>query len=99
MLRKELTGRVDWCGEALLGRPPHEIARRGVGYVPEARDVFPTLTVEQNLELGWMPRRRAMVARRDDAPLPTVPLGASAYGVRLFDRFVRDTIEAPKRAD
>lgn len=63
------TGRVDWRGEALLGRPPHEIARRGVGYVPEARDVFPTLTVEQNLELGWMPRRRGMLGRRDDEPL------------------------------
>jgi leucyl aminopeptidase len=47
----------------------------------------------------WAHIDMASMAWRDDAPLPTVPLGASAYGVRLFDRFVRDTIEAPKRAD
>jgi len=36
----------------LAGRKPHEIARAGIGYVPENRDVFPTLTVRQNLVLG-----------------------------------------------
>lgn len=50
-------------------------------------------------EVRWAHIDMASMAWRDDAALPTVPLGASAYGVRLFDRFVRDTIEAPKRAD
>jgi leucyl aminopeptidase len=45
----------------------------------------------------WAHLDIASMAWRDDQPLPTVPLGASAFGVRLFDRFVRDHIEAPAR--
>ncbi|MBL8376579.1 MAG: ABC transporter ATP-binding protein [Burkholderiales bacterium] len=45
-------GSVRFKGEELLGRKPFEIAHRGIGYVPENRDIFPTLTVEQNLILG-----------------------------------------------
>ena len=45
-------GRVQWLSQDLLGLAPHLIARSGVGYVPETRDVFPLLTVHQNLLLG-----------------------------------------------
>ena len=45
-------GTVRWRGQPLLGKPPHEIARLGVGYEPENKDVFPRLTVHQNLMLG-----------------------------------------------
>jgi branched-chain amino acid transport system ATP-binding protein len=45
-------GSVRFRGEELVGRPPYVIARKGLGYVPENRDVFPTLTVRQNLLLG-----------------------------------------------
>lgn len=45
-------GSVKWNGEELLGLKTYDIARRGLGYVPESRDVFPKLTVEQNLLLG-----------------------------------------------
>ncbi|NBX54729.1 MAG: ABC transporter ATP-binding protein [Betaproteobacteria bacterium] len=45
-------GVLRWRGQSLLGKPPHEIARLGLGYVPENRDVFPRLTVHQNLMLG-----------------------------------------------
>ena len=45
-------GDVRWRGQPLLGRPAHEIARLGLGYVPEGREVFPTLSVRHNLELG-----------------------------------------------
>ena len=45
-------GRVDWNGRPLMGRKPYEIAHLGLGYVPENRDIFPTLTVHQNLMLG-----------------------------------------------
>lgn len=48
-------GRVSWRGQALLGRPAHEIARLGLGHVPEGREVFGTLTVHQNLLLGLKP--------------------------------------------
>ncbi|MFX4223131.1 MAG: hypothetical protein ACMVO3_20445 [Thalassobaculum sp.] len=37
------------AGEEMRGRPPHEIARCGLGLVPEGRQIFPTLTVEENL--------------------------------------------------
>jgi len=46
------TGSIRWRGAEILGRRPFEIARAGIGYVPESRDVFPTLTVQQNLKLG-----------------------------------------------
>ena len=45
-------GSVDWKGQSLLGRKPSEIAYLGLGYVPESRDIFPGLTVQQNLLLG-----------------------------------------------
>lgn len=48
----EGTGSVRWGGQELLGRKPFEIAHRGLGYVPENRDIFPKLTVQQNLLLG-----------------------------------------------
>ena len=44
-----------WQGASLHGLKPYEIARRGLGYVPESRDVFPRLTVQQNLALGEKP--------------------------------------------
>lgn len=46
------TGSVRFKGEELLGLSSFQIARKGLGYVPESRDIFPTLTVEQNLVLG-----------------------------------------------
>lgn len=49
-------GSACWQGQDLLGLPTHAIARLGVAYVPESRDVFPRLTVAQNLTLGQQPR-------------------------------------------
>ena len=46
------TGSVRFKGTEILGRKAYEIAHRGLGYVPENRDIFPSLTVEQNLVLG-----------------------------------------------
>jgi branched-chain amino acid transport system ATP-binding protein len=48
----ECAGRVDWKGQNILGRKAFEIAHAGIGYVPENRDIFPKLTVHQNLLLG-----------------------------------------------
>jgi branched-chain amino acid transport system ATP-binding protein len=45
-------GSVRFRGEELVGLPPHLIARKGLGYVPENRDIFPGLTVRENLLLG-----------------------------------------------
>jgi branched-chain amino acid transport system ATP-binding protein len=46
------TGSVQWKGAEQLGRKAFEIAHEGIGYVPENRDIFPKLTVQQNLMLG-----------------------------------------------
>lgn len=48
----EGSGAIAWRGQALMGRKPYEIAHLGLGYVPENRDVFPRLSVHQNLLLG-----------------------------------------------
>ena len=45
-------GSIEWKGQPILGRKSYEIAHLGLGYVPESRDVFPRLTVHQNLLLG-----------------------------------------------
>ena len=45
-------GRISFRGERIDGLPPHRIARRGLGYVPEDREIFPSLTVRENLLLG-----------------------------------------------
>ena len=48
-LLRPSAGRIVFEGHDLTGLPPHQIARRGLGLVPEGRQVFPTLTVEENL--------------------------------------------------
>ena len=50
-------GSVAWNGEEILGKHAFDIAHRGIGYVPENRDIFPKLTVHQNLQLGEKGRR------------------------------------------
>jgi branched-chain amino acid transport system ATP-binding protein len=53
----ERTGRIEFEGADLVALPTYEIARRGIGYVPESRDIFGTLTVEENLRLGLKGRK------------------------------------------
>jgi branched-chain amino acid transport system ATP-binding protein len=48
----ECHGSVKFNGVEMIGRKAYQIAHRGLGYVPENRDIFPTLTVRQNLLLG-----------------------------------------------
>ena len=45
-------GVIDWKGQHIRGQKPFEIAHQGIGYVPENREIFPKLTVHQNLLLG-----------------------------------------------
>jgi branched-chain amino acid transport system ATP-binding protein len=62
-------GVIRFAGSSLAGQRTFEIARLGIGYVPEQRDVFPTLTVRENLLLGIKPREGKRAARftLDDA--------------------------------
>ena len=48
----DCAGSVQFKGQEVLGQKAFEIAHAGIGYVPENRDIFPTLTVQQNLLLG-----------------------------------------------
>ena len=51
-------GRIEWGGEDIAGLPSHERARRGVAFVPQGREIFPLLTVRENLETGFAPLKR-----------------------------------------
>lgn len=48
----EPSGSILFKGQQIIGKKSHEIAKLGIGYVPENRDIFPSLTVRQNLVLG-----------------------------------------------
>jgi branched-chain amino acid transport system ATP-binding protein len=54
------TGRILWRGESIAGRPSHVIARRGLGYVPEGRRIFPNLSVRENLLVAGRERDGAL---------------------------------------
>ena len=60
-------GSVQCLGKDIIRLPTHEIARLGLGFVPEDRRIFTDLTVLQNLEVGRQPER----AWPDGSPLPT----------------------------
>jgi neutral amino acid transport system ATP-binding protein len=51
-------GTVLFRGKDISGRKPHEITRLGLSYVPQLDNVFPSLTVEENLEMGSLDRSR-----------------------------------------
>jgi branched-chain amino acid transport system ATP-binding protein len=52
------SGRVRYQGREIQGRTPEEIARLGIGLVPQGRRLFPNLTVDENLAMGGLRRRR-----------------------------------------
>jgi len=51
-LCKVRSGRITLNGDDITGRKAHELVPLGVGYVPQTKNVFPTLTVKENLEMG-----------------------------------------------
>jgi urea transport system ATP-binding protein len=51
-------GKIRWEGHDISRLPTYERARRGIAYVPQGRDVFPLLTVRENLETGFAPLPR-----------------------------------------
>jgi len=59
-------GRISFRGERIDGLAPHQIARRGLGYVPEDREIFPLLTVRENLLLGMKGRHASSRWSFDD---------------------------------
>jgi ABC-type branched-subunit amino acid transport system ATPase component len=68
-------GKILFEGEEIQGREPHQIVRRGIVHVPEGREVFPLLTVEENLALGAYTRSdRAEIARDRDLVFSYFPI-------------------------
>jgi urea transport system ATP-binding protein len=65
------TGEIRFNGRDLRGQPPEARARLGIGYVPQGREIFPQLTVEENLHVGLGIRRN----------------GARKVPPRIFDLF------------
>jgi urea transport system ATP-binding protein len=59
-------GSIVWEGHDITSLAPYERARRGIAYVPQGRDIFPLLTVEENLETGYAPLRREQRSIPDD---------------------------------
>ena len=57
------TGKVFFDGEDITGRKPHELVQRGVGFVPQTKNVFPSLTVAENLEMGCFLKPKQYDAR------------------------------------
>ena len=57
-------GAIIWEGNDITGLRPAERARRGIAYVPQGREIFPLLTVEENLKTGFAP------LKREDRTLP-----------------------------
>jgi urea transport system ATP-binding protein len=53
-------GRITWDGRLLNGLPPHERARAGLALVPQGREIFPRLTVFENLATGFAPLAREL---------------------------------------
>jgi urea transport system ATP-binding protein len=51
------SGRIGFDGADLSGRRPEDRTTRGIGYVPQGRDIFPNLTVKENLRLGFLAGR------------------------------------------
>ena len=67
------SGTIRWEGADITRLAPHERARRGIAWVPQGRDIFPLLTVRENLETGFavLPRRQR---RLDDEIFDLFPV-------------------------
>jgi branched-chain amino acid transport system ATP-binding protein len=69
-MNRSAAGRVVFRGENILGWPSHRICNLGIGQVAEGRQIFPSLTVDENLDIGAMlPRARAGRAKNRERAL------------------------------
>jgi urea transport system ATP-binding protein len=68
------SGRITWDGEDLAGVAAFDRCRRGIAYVPQGREIFPLLTVNENLETGFaaLPRRERTIPEEIFALFPVL---------------------------
>ena len=68
------SGSVKLDGDDITGQPAHKLVQRGVGFVPQTNNVFPSLTVRENLEMGCFVKpeelRRSLRGRDGAVPPP-----------------------------
>jgi branched-chain amino acid transport system ATP-binding protein len=73
-MHRPARGRILWRGTDIAGQPSHRICNLGIGQVAEGRQVFPSLSVAENLEMGAMlPRARARRAQNRERVLALFP--------------------------
>jgi branched-chain amino acid transport system ATP-binding protein len=73
-MQRRLRGRISFRGTDISGWPSHRVCDFGIGQVAEGREVFPTLSVEENLDVGAMlPRARADRAKNRDRAFALFP--------------------------
>jgi branched-chain amino acid transport system ATP-binding protein len=74
-MNQEARGRIVFRDTEISGWPSHRVCNLGIGQVPEGRQVFPTLSVDENLEMGAMlPRARAARAKNRERVLNLFPV-------------------------
>jgi branched-chain amino acid transport system ATP-binding protein len=74
-MHRPARGRIAFRGRDIAGWPSHRVCDQGIGQVPEGRQVFPTLTVAENLAMGAMlPRARAARAHNLERVLALFPI-------------------------
>jgi branched-chain amino acid transport system ATP-binding protein len=74
-MNRSARGRVLFRGENILGWPSHRICNLGVGQVAEGRQIFPTLSIDENLDIGAMlPRARAARNKNRDRAFALFPV-------------------------
>jgi branched-chain amino acid transport system ATP-binding protein len=62
---RPVSGKITFKGENIVGKSPEEIVRKGISLVPEGRDIFSSLTVEENLRMGAFLRHNRVEYQRD----------------------------------
>lgn len=98
-------GRILLRGRDVTGAKPHRLAREGIGYVPQLANVFASMTVEENLEMGAIPFAGVDVAARKAAMLSLFPqlaerarqrAGALSGGERQMVAIARTLMPEPR---
>jgi neutral amino acid transport system ATP-binding protein len=98
-------GRVTLESQDITGMQPSTIVRQGLGYVPQRENVFETLSVDENLEIGLKPRRDLPLRRRLDAMFGLfprllerrrLPAGSLSGGERQMLAMARALMPEPK---
>ncbi len=98
-------GSILFFGEQLVGRPAYSIAQKGLGFVPQDRNIFPTLSVRENLEMGGYLLKPGLLAARIEYVTEFLPVlkdrihqqaGTLSGGERRMLAIGRALIASPK---